>query len=377
MLADKSKKKVMCIVGTRPEAIKMAPVILELCRDDFFQPMVLATGQHTHMLYQALSYFDIKPDFDLGIMKEKQTLDHITSKVIEGTGKIFDEINPDVVLVHGDTTTTFAAALAAFYRHIQIGHVEAGLRSHNINSPFPEEANRILTDQICSLWFPPTKEAGLNLLKEGFDQERIFITGNTVVDALNMTIERSQNQKVFVSDDKKVPEDAEVILMTIHRRENWGNPLRNLCNTVKRILQENENLWLILPVHKNPSVRADIFEIFQDVQRVILTEPLNYPDFVKAMNRSRVIITDSGGVQEEGTSLKIPVLVTREVSERPEAIIEGTAMLVGNGVEKLKYEVEKLLFDQKYYNNIVSKAKMPFGDGRASKRICSRLKELL
>lgn len=375
-LSQENKKKVICVTGTRPEAIKMAPLVTELKRREYFIPLVLATGQHTDMLYGALSYFDIKPDFDLAIMKEKQSLDYITSQVLTGTGKIFDEVKPDIVLVHGDTTTTFASALSAFYRNIPVGHIEAGLRSYNMKLPFPEEANRVLTDRLCSFWFAPTARSAENLVREGSSSELVYITGNTVIDALWKTVDKIKNTAKYPFRDI-LSAESRVLLMTLHRRESWGKPLKNLCNAVKRIIEKNPDLWLVLPVHKNPLVRDDIFDIFKDTERVILTEAMDYQDFVAIMSRSFMIITDSGGLQEEGSSLKIPVLVTRDVSERPEAFEEGTAILVGQETAKLEQEINKLLNNSEYYDEIVRNAGNPFGNGNASEIICDILEKRL
>ncbi len=375
-LSQENKKKVICVTGTRPEAIKMAPLVTELKRREYFIPLVLATGQHTDMLYGALSYFDIKPDFDLAIMKEKQSLDYITSQVLTGTGKIFDEVKPDIVLVHGDTTTTFASALSAFYRNIPVGHIEAGLRSYNMKLPFPEEANRVLTDRLCSFWFAPTARSADNLVREGSSSELVYITGNTVIDALWKTVDKIKNTAKYPFRDI-LSAESRVLLMTLHRRESWGKPLKNLCNAVKRIIEKNPDLWLVLPVHKNPLVRDDIFDIFKDTERVILTEAMDYQDFVAIMSRSFMIITDSGGLQEEGSSLKIPVLVTRDVSERPEAFEEGTAILVGQETAKLEQEINKLLNNSEYYDEIVRNAGNPFGNGNASEIICDILEKRL
>jgi len=363
------KKKVLCIIGTRPEAIKMAPVIKRMKdQGKSITPVVLATGQHTHMLYQALSHFGIIPDHDLGIMKENQTLDHITSEVLNGVGHVLDTTDADLVLVHGDTTTTFSSALAAFYRKIPIGHVEAGLRSWDMDLPFPEEMNRVLTDQISTLWFAPTSGARENLLSTGADSQRIFVTGNTVVDALLETLAGISGRPALPGFDK-IPQNAPVILMTAHRRESWGEPLKELCLAMKDIMDSHEELWGIIPMHKNPVVRETIFDILASEERLILTEPLDYPDFVWSMERSRLILTDSGGIQEEATSLKKPVLVMRDITERPEAYENGTAILVGRKSWRIKEEALKLLEDGSYYSSITDKSANPFGDGNAANRI--------
>jgi len=369
--------KVVCVIGTRPEAIKMAPVILKLKEiQPALNPVVLATGQHTHMLHQALAHFNITPDYDLRIMKERQSLDHITSEVLKGVGAVLDDLKPSLVLVHGDTTTTFGSALSAFYRKIPVGHVEAGLRSRDILIPFPEEMNRVLTDQITTLWFAPTIGAYNNLVAVGADQSRIFLTGNTVIDALMLTMKELPLQP-SLSELRDIPDNAPVLLMTAHRRESWGEPLDNLCRAVKDIFTRNKQLWGIIPMHKNPLVRETISRVLSEESRIVLTEPLDYPDFVWAMNRCRIILTDSGGIQEEATALKRPVLVMRDVTERPEAYESGTAILVGRQSERIKIEALRLLEDSVYYSSIVNNSQNPFGDGTASEKIVHELTEFL
>ena len=361
-------KSIACIVGTRPEAIKMAPVILELRKDTGLRVSVLATGQHTDMLRQALDDFGIKADYDLHIMRDRQTLDHITSSVLQGVGEYLDANPQDMILVHGDTSTTFAAALAGFYRHIPSGHVEAGLRSGDLSLPFPEEANRVLTDRIAELFFAPTKGSAENLKREGIPQKRIYITGNTVIDALYDILDRRQGmaEPEYLHEAGQRP----LILMTAHRRESWGEPLVNICGAVKDVIRERADVMFLIPLHKNPTVRDVIRAELKDFSdNVIFTEPLSYPEFVYAMSRSTFILSDSGGVQEEATGLNKPVLIMRTVSERPEAITEGTCLLVGTDRRNIRGEAMKILNEPEYMAAILSKNTKPFGDGTASVKI--------
>lgn len=366
-----TKIKVDCIMGTRPEAIKMAPVVLKLKSDDRFSVRVIATGQHTDMLVQALAYFGLTADANLSIMKERQSLDHITSAVLQGVGALLDESPSDAVLVHGDTTTTFAAALAAFYRHIPVGHVEAGLRSFDLQKPFPEEMNRLLTDRISTWWFAPTKEAKENLLREGLGGEAVLVTGNTVVDALKHTVSESKNPTVSIFSDLA---DDEFLLLTAHRRESWGEPLHAICRAFKDILTRMPHLKGVVPMHRNPLVREIIQRELGDLSRVILCDPLDYPDFVWCMNHSKLILSDSGGVQEEATGLRRPVLILRDVTERPEAISEGSGVLVGTDERCIVDTALSLLSDNAKYEALVKKCDAnPFGDGTAAEIIVDRL----
>ena len=361
-------KKISCVVGTRPEAIKMAPVILEFKKDPEFCVKVLATGQHTDMLKQALDDFGITADYNLNIMRANQTLDHITASVLQGVGEILDADPQDMILVHGDTSTTFAAALAGFYRHVKIGHVEAGLRSHDLSLPFPEEANRILTDGITDMFFAPTKGAAENLKCEGKSESQIYITGNTVIDSLYEILNRQKgiDEPEYLRGIGSRP----LALMTAHRRESWGEPLKNICGAVKDIIRARDDVMFLIPMHKNPAVRNVIREELKDfADNVRLTEPLSYPEFVYAMNKSAFILSDSGGVQEEATAIDKPVLIMRTVSERPEAITEGTCILVGTGRENIRDEAVKILNEPEYLNDIVRKNVKPFGDGTASVKI--------
>ena len=365
-------KNITCVTGTRPEAIKMAPVILELKKNPDFNITTLATGQHTDMLRQALKDFGIVPDVDLNIMKQAQSLDYITSSVLQGVGKFLDDNKQDLILVHGDTSTTFAAALAGFYRHVPVGHVEAGLRSHNLALPFPEEANRILTDGITNLYFAPTEGDAENLRREG-KRDNIFITGNTVIDALYNILERSKTKNT--PEYMQIVKDRPMVLMTAHRRESWGKTLEGICAAVVDIIQARNDVVFLIPLHKNPVVRDVIKNNLKDFNdNVIFTEPLNYPEFVCAMNASIFILSDSGGVQEEASAINKPVLIMRTLSERPEAITHGTCILVGTERENIRNESLKILNEPSYLKSIISKNKMPFGNGTASIKIHDAIK---
>ena len=342
----------------------MAPVIRVLRENGNFDVTVLATGQHTDMLVQALSHFCIKADVNLNIMRRRQSLDHITSSVLTGVGSFLDGAPQDMILVHGDTSTTLAAALAAFYRHIPIGHVEAGLRSHNMAIPFPEEANRVLVDRLASLFFAPTPGDAENLRREGVSEERIFVTGNTVIDALLWTLGNLGRAEVLDG----VPEDGPLVLMTAHRRESWGEPLARICRGVAALVEAHPEVRVLVPLHKNPAVREVVRRELGGFSRVLLTEPLSYPDFVSVMNRSLFILTDSGGIQEEATALRKPVLIMRTLSERPEAVTLGTGVLVGTERETILRESLRLLDDAAYRRSFSDRG-MPFGDGTASPRI--------
>lgn len=369
-----SKKKINIdiVIGTRPEAIKMAPVILELKGRPDFCVRVVATGQHTDMLVQALDYFSIKADVNLGIMKERQSLDYITSSVMEGVGRILDENKPDGVLVHGDTTTTFAASIAAFYRKIPVGHVEAGLRSWNMHLPFPEEMNRVLTDRIAKWWFAPTELAKENLMKEGTCPEAIHVTGNTVVDALFTTIRAKGAPKAeCIASLRK---DEPFLLVTAHRRESWGKPLEDICSALLDVLEKHPMYGALVPMHRNPAVRETMREILGGNERIVLCDPLDYPDFVWAIDNCKLILSDSGGVQEEASALGKPVLILRDVTERPEALEHGSGILVGTNRERIIFAANELLSDQEAYRRIQARCEgNPFGDGQASRRIADIL----
>ena len=362
-----SKIRVMSVFGTRPEAVKMAPLVKELENHLEIESIVCVTAQHREMLDQVLELFDIKPDYDLDIMKERQTLTGITNRVLEGLDKVLDEAKPDVVLVHGDTTTSFAAALAAFYKQIKVGHVEAGLRTYNKYEPFPEEMNRKLTGSLADFHFSPTPLAKENLLAERVNEKDIFVTGNTVIDAIKTTVE--ENYHFTVEELNKIDyANKRVITMTAHRRENLGEPLQNICEAVKQIVLEDESVEVVYAVHKNPAVREVAFSILGDLERVHLVEPLDLKDMHNLMKRSYLVMTDSGGLQEEVPSLGKPVLVLRNVTERPEGIEAGTLKLAGIEKETIYGLAKELLTDHILYAQM-AEAKNPFGDGNASKRI--------
>lgn len=356
-------RTVMVVFGTRPEAIKMCPVIIELYKHRDIRTIVAVTGQHRQMLDQVLEVFHVKPDYDLDIMREGQDLFDITSSVMSGMKKLFDYIRPDIVLVHGDTSTSFATALAAYYRGIKVGHVEAGLRTYNPNAPFPEEFNRHAVGIISSLDFAPTEKAKANLIREGKNEKSIWVTGNTVIDALKTTVKENYfHPKLEWCEGKKM------VLITVHRRENWGDPMRSIFRAINRVLEEHDDVRAIYPVHMNPKVRDVCTEIFRHNEKIHIIEPLDVIDFHNFMNKSYLILTDSGGIQEEAPSLGKPVLILRNTTERPEAIEEGTALLLGNDEEDVYRGFKQLLNDKKMYEKM-SKAINPFGDGNAARRI--------
>lgn len=362
-----NKIKVITIFGTRPEAIKMAPLVKELESREEIDSKICVTAQHREMLDQVLDLFSIKPDFDLNIMKNKQTLTSITTGVLEGLKDIFEQEKPDLILVHGDTTTTFAGALAAFYQKIKVGHVEAGLRTYNKYFPFPEEMNRKLTGAIADLHFAPTYISKENLLKEGVDEKNIFITGNTVIDAMKFTVENEykfNNEKLNHIDYK----NKKVIMVTAHRRENWGDGIENICKSLKNIVENNEDVEIVYLVHLNPVVKDVVYKHLDGIDRVHLLPPLDTKDTHNLMNKSFMVMTDSGGLQEEAPHLGKPVLVLRESTERPEAVEAETVKLVGTNVNKILKEVNILLNDLQEYEKM-SKSINPYGDGNSSERI--------
>jgi len=367
--------RVLSVFGTRPEAIKMAPVIEKLAVSSDIRSAVCVTAQHRQMLDQILDLFEIIPDYDLDIMKPNQDLAHITQAVLTGLGGVFDDFKPDRVLVHGDTTTAFSTTLAAFYRRIPVAHVEAGLRTGDLYSPFPEEMNRKLTDGICDLFFAPTQSSADNLLKEGIPQKRIHITGNTVVDALFETTEKIANLPILKAnlDDRFdfLGADRKMILVTGHRRENFGDGFEQICQALAQ-LSKRQDIEIVYPVHLNPNVREPVNRILSDFDNIHLIEPQDYLPFVYLMDRSYMVITDSGGIQEEAPSLGKPVLVTRDVTERPEAVDAGTVVLVGTNAERILRESMSLLDDTPRYETM-SKAHNPYGDGKASGRIVDHL----
>jgi len=363
-----SRIKVMTVFGTRPEAIKMAPVILELKKyPELIQPIVAVTAQHREMLDQVLQLFDIVPDYDLDIMAQGQTLFDITCRAMQGLNDVLSKEKPDIVLVHGDTTTTFAGALASFYHQVTVGHVEAGLRTHNKNSPFPEEMNRKLTGSLADMHFAPTTTAEQNLLREGVEPAVTFVTGNTVIDALLATV----NKQYTFADAMLSSIDyaaKRVVLVTTHRRENLGEPMRHVYQALRDIITEFEDVEIVFPVHKNPLVRQVVDSELGGLPRVHLIEPLDYEPFANLLARSYLVLTDSGGVQEEAPALGKPVLVLRDTTERPEAIAAGTVKLIGTDKQRVYQETQTLLADKNEYEKMAN-ACNPYGDGQSSRRI--------
>ncbi|MBD9112939.1 non-hydrolyzing UDP-N-acetylglucosamine 2-epimerase [Bacteroides nordii] len=381
-------KKIMLVFGTRPEAIKMAPLVKEFQKHpETFQTIVCVTGQHREMLDQVLHLFDIKPDYDLNIMKQGQDLYDVTSRVLLGMRDVLKEANPDVVLVHGDTTTSTASALAAFYQQIPVGHVEAGLRTHDIYSPWPEEMNRLITGRIVTYHFSPTALSKQNLLDEGINEEAITVTGNTVIDALYMVVDKIKSDKQLGEeletllresgyDVNRLNGTRKLVLITGHRRENFGEGFISMCRAIKALTEKYPNVDFVYPMHLNPNVRKPIHEVFgedlSDLDNMFFIEPLEYLSFVYLMEKSTIVLTDSGGIQEEAPGLGKPVLVMRDTTERPEALEAGTVKLVGTDYDKIVNEVSALLDDMDYYDRM-SKAVNPYGDGLACHRICNSL----
>ena len=361
--------KVMTIFGTRPEAIKMAPLVKELQKRNDIECIVCVTAQHRQMLDQVLDTFEITPDYDLDIMKQGQTLGEVTTRALNGLEEVIKNVKPDIVLVHGDTTTTFAGALAAFYNMTSIGHVEAGLRTYDKYSPYPEEMNRQMVSCLADMNFAPTNLSRDNLLKEGRKPENIYVTGNTVIDAMKTTIRDSYTHEVFDWIG-----DSRMILLTAHRRENLGEPMRHFFKAIKRIVDEFPDVKVVYPIHMNPKVREVANEILATSDRIRLIEPLEVFDFHNFQNKAYIILTDSGGIQEEAPSLGKPVLVLRDTTERPEGIEAGTLKLVGTSEEKVYEETKKLLEDKKEYEKM-SKASNPYGDGHASVKIVDAIIE--
>jgi len=376
--------RVLSVIGTRPEAIKMAPVIRRLAADPRFDSRVCATAQHRQMLDQALSLFEIEPHYDLDVMAPGQDLSHVTSKVLLGMHAVLRDARPDVVLVHGDTTTCLAASMAAFYAGIPVGHVEAGLRSGDLQAPFPEEFNRIVTDRIARWHFAPTEGARAKLLAEGCDRSNVHMTGNTVIDALLWTRERTLARDGRSYEDQLGSEIAafadhwrgKLVLVTGHRRENFGRPFEQLCSAIRDCARRHEDWLFVYPVHLNPNVQRPVRNILWDTPNVLLGNPLDYEPFVWLMDRCDVVLTDSGGVQEEAPALGKPVLVMRDVTERPEAIEAGTARLVGTDPKRIVTALEELLGDEVAYHRM-AKARNPYGDGLASERILGLLAQEL
>ena len=381
-------KIIMLVFGTRPEAIKMAPLVKEFQKHpETFQTIVCVTGQHREMLDQVLHLFGIKPDYDLNIMKQGQDLYDVTSRVLLGMRDVLKEANPDVVLVHGDTTTSTASALAAFYQQIPVGHVEAGLRTHDIYSPWPEEMNRLITGRIATYHFSPTALSKQNLLDEGINEEAITVTGNTVIDALYMVVDKIKSDKQLGEeletllresgyDVNRLNGTRKLVLITGHRRENFGEGFISMCRAIKALTEKYPNVDFVYPMHLNPNVRKPIHEVFgedlSDLDNMFFIEPLEYLSFVYLMEKSTIVLTDSGGIQEEAPGLGKPVLVMRDTTERPEALEAGTVKLVGTDYDKIVNEVSALLDDMDYYDRM-SKAVNPYGDGLACHRICNSL----
>lgn len=367
MTEAKAKFKILAVCGTRPDAVKMAPVVIELNRHrDVVEPVLAVTGQHREMLAQVMETFHLAPDYDLNIMTQRQTLAQITTRALEGLDNVIREVQPNLVLAQGDTTTTFVASLAAFYNMVPFGHVEAGLRTDSKYDPFPEEMNRRLTGVLCDLHFPPTDRARQALLAEGVRESDIFVTGNTVIDALLGVAARD-----YEFADEQVAAAAKsgkMILVTAHRRENWGEPMHDICRAVRRIVERNPEVRVVFSMHKNPIVRDVVMPELGDVDRVVLIEPPDYVPFVHLIKHSYLVLTDSGGVQEEAPSLGKPVLVLRLTTERPEGVDTGNAKLVGTDTELIVSEAEKLLRDTSAYD-AMAKVSSPYGDGRAAERI--------
>lgn len=360
--------RVMSIFGTRPEAIKMAPLVLELKkRPEQFEAIVTVTAQHREMLDQVLKIFNITPDFDLNIMKERQTLAQITTRALEGLDKVMQETKPDIVLVHGDTTTTFASSLAAYYNQIAVGHVEAGLRTWNKYSPFPEEMNRQLTGVMADLHLSPTEKSKQNLLNENKDESTIFVTGNTAIDALATTVSEEYTHPILEKVGNK-----RLVLMTAHRRENLGENMKQMFRAIKRLVDEHEDIHVVYPVHLNPVVQETAKDILGNNDRVSLIEPLDVVDFHNFASRAHLILTDSGGVQEEAPSLGVPVLVLRDTTERPEGIEAGTLKLAGTDEDNIYQLANELLTDETEYKKM-AQASNPYGDGKASERIADAI----
>lgn len=380
--------KIMLVFGTRPEAIKMAPLVKEFQKhSETFQTIVCVTGQHREMLDQVLHLFDIKPDYDLNIMKQGQDLYDVTSRVLLGMRDVLKEANPDIVLVHGDTTTSTASALAAFYQQIPVGHVEAGLRTHDIYSPWPEEMNRLITGRIATYHFSPTALSKQNLLDEGINEESITVTGNTVIDALYMVVDKIKSDKQLGEeletllresgyDVNRLNGTRKLVLITGHRRENFGEGFISMCGAIKTLTEKYPNIDFVYPMHLNPNVRKPIHEVFgedlSDLDNMFFIEPLEYLSFIYLMEKSTIVLTDSGGIQEEAPGLGKPVLVMRDTTERPEALEAGTVKLVGTDYDKIVNEVSALLDDREYYDKM-SKAVNPYGDGVACHRIIKKI----
>lgn len=370
------KKKVLFCFGTRPEAIKLAPLIKLIQKyPDRFESKILLTGQHTDLVYQVLDFFEIKYDYDLEIMQPNQSLIDITTKALIGINSILIKFKPDIIIVQGDTSTVFIASLAAFYNRIKVAHIEAGLRSYKRYSPFPEEINRILTSKLANIHFAPTEKASENLLKEGIDSKSIFVVKNTVIDALYLALDilgEDSQYKTIESHFKGIDFSKKIIMITSHRRESFGEPIKNIFTAIKTLSNDLKNFEFVIPIHPNPNVRNTAISLLNGIDNVHIIEPLDYPKIVWLMNKSHLILTDSGGIQEEAPSLKKPVLVLRDVTERTEGILSGNAKLVGTNITKIIDTVKLVLNDQQVYKSMI-KNENPYGDGKASERIIDYL----
>lgn len=380
--SGKQKIKILVSFGTRPECIKLAPVIKQLeNQNDIFDLKVCSTGQHKEMLDQVIDFFDIKPDFFLNLMTENQTLGSLSSKLLNGIDNIFSQINPDIVLVQGDTTTAFLVSIAAYYKKIKVGHVEAGLRTYDKFNPYPEEINRQLTSRVADFNFAPTQKAVDNLKHEGIDAKTIFLTGNTIVDAVKLGLKKIESDESIVKtklrdDLGKTAGKKRLILITMHRRESFGEEIKNVCFALKNIAKKYPDIQIIYPVHLNPNVKKPVYDILSDIPNILLIEPLDYPSFIWMMKKSYFIITDSGGVQEEAPTLKKPVLVIRKYTERPESLELGISKLIGTDEKEIEKNISGLIESKDLYESMIPK-KNPYGNGRASKKIVKILYDKL
>jgi len=372
------KLRILCVIGTRPEVIKMSPIILELKKEKNIETIVLSTSQHKELLKKSLKNFNLEADLDLNIMKENQKLHELTSSILHKASDILKDLKPDLVLAQGDTTTTMSVAMSCFYEKIDFGHVEAGLRSGDLYNPFPEEFNRIVADRLAILNFAPTEKAKNNLIREGVSEDTIYVTGNTVIDALYHIVRKLKTDNSNV--DRKIMEiikknkNRRIILLTLHRRESFGKPLKNILNAIKYLAEKHKDLYFVYPVHPNPNVRETAYKLLSEVENILLYEPVDYITLVYLMMNSWIVMTDSGGLQEEAPAIGKPVLVLRDTTERPEVIEYGLGKLLGRKTENIISYVEHLLGDEKEYNSMV-KFFSPYGDGKAARRIVNIIKE--